>query len=181
VFERLHVEGYLSSRVGRGTWVNRVATVDTTRAKPGTPPRFVRRIVSGHKWPKAWVDVTVTEGLEPFQMRDPAIAEFPSKLWGSLAARRARGFGSWLRTRDDGRGYRPLREAITHYLGMSRGVRCSPDQIIVVSGVQQALDLLARFLVKPSEPVWMEDPGYFGAQIAFSNVGAKIVPVPVDQ
>src|SRR5262249_25155889 len=64
---------------------------------------------------------------------------------------------------------------------MSRGVRCSPDQIIVVSGVQQALDLLARFLVKPSEPVWMEDPGYFGAQIAFSNVGAKIVPVPVDQ
>jgi GntR family transcriptional regulator/MocR family aminotransferase len=47
--------------------------------------------------------------------------------------------------------------------------------------VQQALDLLARLLLKRDDPVWMEDPGYFGAIIAFSNVGAKIIPVPVDE
>jgi GntR family transcriptional regulator / MocR family aminotransferase len=113
-------------------------------------------------------------------MRDPAIAEFPAKLWGSIAARRSRTFASWLRAEDDGRGYRPLREAITHYLGASRGVRCNSDQVIIVSGVQQGLDLLARLLLKPRDPVWMEDPGYFGATIAFGNVGARIIPVPVD-
>jgi GntR family transcriptional regulator/MocR family aminotransferase len=46
--------------------------------------------------------------------------------------------------------------------------------------VQQALDLLSRLLLKRDDPVWMEDPGYFGASVAFGNVGAKIVPVPVD-
>jgi GntR family transcriptional regulator/MocR family aminotransferase len=114
-------------------------------------------------------------------MRDPALAEFPAKLWGNLAARRARNFGSWLRTKYDGRGYRPLREAIAHYLGSSRGVRCNADQVVLVSGVQQALDLLARFLLKRDDPVWMEDPGYFGASIAFANAGARIIPVPVDE
>src|SRR5262249_940400 len=101
-------------------------------------------------------------------------------LWGSLAARRARKFASWLQTEDDGRGYRPLREAITHYLASSRGVRSSPDQVVIVSGVQQALDLLSRVLLKRDDAVWMEDPGYFGASIAFESVGARIIPVPVD-
>src|SRR3712207_7695598 len=68
----------------------------------------------------------------------------------------------------------------SHYLGSSRGVRCSADQVVIVSGVQQALDLLARLLLKPEDPVWVEDPAYVGATMAFSNVGAKVVPVPVD-
>ena len=114
-------------------------------------------------------------------MGDPAIAEFPAELWGSIAARRARTFRSWLQTDDDGHGYRPLRQAIADYLGSSRGVRCSSDQVIVVSGVQQALDLLARLLLKQGDPVWMEDPGYFGATIAFGNAGAQIIPVPLDE
>jgi GntR family transcriptional regulator/MocR family aminotransferase len=73
-----------------------------------------------------------------------------------------------------------LREAIAEYLAAHRGVRCSANQVIVVSGAQQALDLLARLLLKKGEPVWVEDPGYFGATIAFGNVGASIIPVPVD-
>jgi GntR family transcriptional regulator/MocR family aminotransferase len=51
----------------------------------------------------------------------------------------------------------------------------------MVSGIQQALDLLARLLLKPHDPVWMEDPGYFGASIAFGTAGARIVGVPVDE
>jgi GntR family transcriptional regulator/MocR family aminotransferase len=52
---------------------------------------------------------------------------------------------------------------------------------VVVSGIQQGLDLLARFLLKKDDPIWMEDPGYFGATVAFGNVGAKMIPVPVDE
>jgi GntR family transcriptional regulator / MocR family aminotransferase len=170
----------VSCQVGSGTWVNRLAKTKAARTRQGTLPAYVRRVVLAYKRPKAWVDLVVREGVRPFQMRDPAVAEFPAKLWGSIAAKRARTFTSWLQTEDDGRGYRPLREAIAHYLAMSRGVRCSPDQVIVVSGVQQALDLLARLLLRQDDPVWMEDPGYFGASIAFNNIRARIIPVSVD-
>jgi GntR family transcriptional regulator/MocR family aminotransferase len=182
VFERLQSEGYLSSRIGAGTWVSqRVAAAEAPlRAEPHEPPAYIRRTISAYARPKPFAGLAPTEGCRPFQMRDPALSEFPAKLWGRLLARRARNFGSWLREEDDGRGYRPLREAVAHYLGSSRGVRCSPDQVMIVSGVQQALDLLSRLLLKRDDPVWVEDPAYFGATIAFSNAGAKIVPVPVD-
>jgi GntR family transcriptional regulator/MocR family aminotransferase len=79
------------------------------------------------------------------------------------------------------RGYLPLREAIAGYLGSSRGVNCSPDSVVIVSGVQQGLDLIARVVVRPGEAVWVEDPGYFGAVAAFRQAGARIVPVAVDE
>ncbi len=181
VFERLQAEGYVLCRVGSGTWVSRrVAAGEPARAKPATPPAYARRVIAGYARPKAFAGFVPFDGPRPFHMRDPAIAEFPAALWGRLAARRARGFRSWLDTADDGRGYRPLREAIAHYLGASRGVQCDVDQVCIVSSVQQALDLLSRLLLRRDDPVWMEDPGYFGATIAFANVGAKIIPVPVD-
>jgi GntR family transcriptional regulator/MocR family aminotransferase len=181
VFERLLAEGYLSSRVGSGTWVShRGAAGAHARAEPQSPPAYVRRVISAYARPKAYEGWVATEGRRPFQMRDPALDEFPAKLWGQIVARRARNFESWLRTEDDGCGYRPLREAVAHYLGSSRGVRCSADQVVIVSGVQQALDLLARLLLKRDDPVWVEDPAYVGATMAFSNAGAKVVPVPVD-
>ena len=181
VFERLQAEGYVSCRVGSGTWVNRVDLITPVGTSNSTPPIYIRRVISDYARPKPLIDMVGSDGARPFCMRDPAIAEFPSELWGSLAARRARAFRSWLQTEDDGRGYRPLRQAIADYLGSSRGVRCSSDQVIIVSGVQQALDLVARLLLKQGDPVWMEDPGYFGAMIAFGNVGARIIPVPVDE
>jgi GntR family transcriptional regulator/MocR family aminotransferase len=181
VLERLQAEGYLSSRVGSGTWVNhRVAAGEPARTELLKPPTYVRRVISAYARPKAFLGLGSAES-RPFRMRDPDLAGFPAKLWGRISARRARNFRSWLQNEDDGRGYRPLREALAHYLGSSRGARCTADQLIIVSGVQQALDLLARLLLKRDDPVWMEDPGYFGAIIAFSNVGAKIIPVPVDE
>jgi len=181
VFERLQAEGYVSCRVGSGTRVNRVAPADPGRTMASKPPAYIRRLISDYVRPKPWRGLTARESVRPFCMGVPAIAEFPAELWGSIAGRRARTFQSWLQTQDDGRGYRPLRQAIADYLSLSRGVRCSSDQVVVVSGVQQALDLLARFLLKPGDPVWMEDPGYFGATLAFGNAGAKIVPLPLDE
>ncbi len=181
VFERLQAEGCISCRVGSGTWVNPEQAIGPIRTPNLTPPRYIRRAISGYRRPKPFVDMVATEWTRPFNMQGPAVAEFPARLWGNISARRARTFPSWLQTEDDGRGYRPLREAIADYLGSSRGLRCSSDQVIVVSGVQQALDLLARLLLKQDDPVWVEDPGYFGATVAFGNVGAKIIPVPVDE
>ncbi len=181
VFERLQSEGYVSCRVGSGTRVSRIERAAPVRGRRAEPPVYIRRAISDYARPKAWVGLTARKGVRPFSMGHPAIAEFPADLWASVAARRARTFRSFLHTDDDGRGYRPLRQAIADYLGSSRGVRCNSDQIIVVSGAQQGLDLLARLLLNPGDPVWMEDPGYFGATIAFSNAGAQMIPVPLDE
>jgi GntR family transcriptional regulator / MocR family aminotransferase len=180
-FERLHDEGYLSSRVGLGTWVNaRVAANDPVRKSCVRLPDYIQRAAARYECPKPLVGWGGSDGLQPFAMRDPALSEFPAEVWGRIAAKRARGFRAWLGEKDGCLGYGPLREAIAHYLGSSRGVRCTADEVVIVSGVQQALDLLARVLLAPGDPVWMEDPGYFGAAIAFQRARAQIIPVPVD-
>lgn len=179
VLERLQSEGYVTSRVGRGTWVNLVELPRPVR-QPTTTPAYIRRVSSTYKRPQAWIDLAFAEGVRPFRIGVPAINEFPSEVWGRIAADRARNFRSWLKKEADRRGYRPLRDAIAEYLHTSRGVRCTAEQIVIVSGIQQALDLLARLLVKKNDPIWMEDPGYFGARIAFDNVGARMIAVPVD-
>ena len=73
------------------------------------------------------------------------------------------------------------REAIAVHIGMTRGVHCSPGQIIMTAGAQGALDLLARVLLASGDPVWVEEPGYTGARRALQAAGARLVPVPVDR
>ena len=180
VLERLQDEGYVSSRVGFGTCVNRVEAPRPAR-QATAPPAYIRRIVSKYRQPEPWVDLAFARGARPFRIGVPAIDEFPSDVWGRIAAHRARQFRSWLEKEPDRRGYRPLRDAIATYLRTSRGVRCSAEHIVIVSGIQQALDLLARLLLKKSDPIWMEDPGYFGARVAFDNAGAKMIAVPVNE
>jgi len=74
----------------------------------------------------------------------------------------------------------PLRKAVASYLRVSRAVRCEPDQVIIVSGTRQALDLTVRLLIDPGDSVWMEEPGYFGAHSALKAASARLIPVPVD-
>jgi GntR family transcriptional regulator/MocR family aminotransferase len=77
-------------------------------------------------------------------------------------------------------GYPPLRQAIAAYLATARGVRCTAEQVIVVSGSQQALDFSARMLLDPGDPAWIENPGYLGTRAALVAAGARLVPVPID-
>ena len=182
VFERLQSEGYVASRVGRGTVVSEgLRATGPASADPARRPAYIKRAVSAYVRPKPFINWVPFAGRRPFQMADPAVEEFPARIWGGIAARHSRRLPSWLRAEDDGQGYRPLRKAIAQYLGLSRGVKCDAHQVVIVSGVQQALDQLFRFLVRKGDPVWMEDPGYFGASIALRNAGAKIIPVPVDE
>jgi GntR family transcriptional regulator/MocR family aminotransferase len=118
-------------------------------------------------------------GAIPVQIR------IPPGLYGRVfrrlerAARRLRRASPSRLAGGEVQGYGPLRAAIADYLGTSRGVDCTPDEVVILSGVQQGLDLLARFLVKRGDSVWIEDPAYPGAAAAFCNAGARLVPVPV--
>lgn len=174
VFEQLMSEGYLRTGKAAGTWINpRLAIQKSTPASAlKTDARYP---------PNPLVGLPFSYPPRPFRLDVPAVDLFPIREWARIAARRLRRDpGSLLGSRDR-RGFTQLRIAIASYLGTSRGVACTPDQIFVVSGIQQGLDLIARVLLKPGQSVWMEDPGYFGALLAFRNAGAKVLPVPVDE
>ncbi len=117
----------------------------------------------------------------PFRFGIPALMNFPYKLWTRLVVRQARRLPASAFTYQHAAGYLPLREAIAAHAVASRGVHCSPEQIIIVPGAQGGLDLVTRLLINAGDPVWMEDPGYLKARGAFLGSGAKIIPVPVDQ
>src|SRR5262249_29147810 len=73
-----------------------------------------------------------------------------------------------------------LRDAIAAYLAVSRGVACSRERIVVTSGYQSALNLVARLLLNPGDTVWMEDPGYGFAQRGLQALSMRLAPIPVD-
>jgi GntR family transcriptional regulator/MocR family aminotransferase len=115
-----------------------------------------------------------------FRLGAAGLAEFPIARWGDLARRRWDSAGPAALDYGVVAGYAPLRTAIARYLAVSRSVRCEPDQVLIVNGTQQALDLIARVLLNPGEQAWLEDPGYDGARGALVAAGARVVPVPVD-
>jgi GntR family transcriptional regulator/MocR family aminotransferase len=185
-FEQLRAEGYLEARVGSGTRVSRVLPEDLIRIPSSASPPSNRRgpvrpSVRGARLANARRRLSRYEGpLAPFHLGTPALAEFPVALWTRL--QRSRWSRAGVSTLDYGhvQGTRELRRAIAHYAAASRGVRGNPEQVFVVSGSQQALDLACRVLADPGDRAWLEDPGYLGARGAMTASGLRIVPVPVD-
>jgi len=110
----------------------------------------------------------------------PALDLFPTTLWAQVAARRLRRISASLLLGCGPMGYPPLRDAVASYLSTSRGVKCVADQVVIVSGVQEVIDIAVRLFVNPGDRVCMENPGYPGAAIAFKAAGAKISALCVD-
>ncbi len=117
----------------------------------------------------------------PFRMGLPALEAFPRKLWSNLTVRAARASQPADLAEADPAGLYELRREISTYLGISRGIRCAPDEVLITAGYQGALALIRSVLVRPGDPVWMEDPGYHMTRQALENAGARVVPVRVDQ
>jgi len=175
-FDRLRDEGYLQAQVGVGTRVNDNLPEDYLARTSAVPLKRLRKAVMDnqppltlHGWP-----------IRPFRAFEPALSEFPMEIWARLTARCMRQTSRAILAGGDPAGAHALRDAIAEYLGTSRGVSCTADDIIVTSGSQQGLDLLARVLLRADDAVWVEDPAYIDAVEIFRLTGAKIVPVPVD-
>ncbi len=116
-----------------------------------------------------------------FRYGPPSFTDFPHETWCRIVARRARRIT--IRDLDYGtpEGLPALREAIAEYVGRARAIACTPDQILVVNGSQQALDLAARVLVDPGDVVLMEEPHYRGARTVMKAAGARIETIEVDE
>jgi GntR family transcriptional regulator/MocR family aminotransferase len=115
-----------------------------------------------------------------FRTNLPALDLFPTTLWAQLSGRRLRSATARDLLGCEAQGYRPLREAIADYAHASRGIQCAPEQVLIVSGVQEGLDLAARILLNPGDKALVEDPGYQGAYAVFGAIGARIVSMRLD-
>jgi GntR family transcriptional regulator/MocR family aminotransferase len=108
---------------------------------------------------------------------DPAL--FPIARWRALLRGALDRFGSGLPPEHPA-GSPVLRNAIAGWLSTSRGLAVAPDQVILVTGRQQALHIAARVLLRAGDRVVLEDPGDHLAECVYDDVGAVLVPVPVD-
>ena len=77
-------------------------------------------------------------------------------------------------------GYKPLRELVARHTARY-GIETSPENILITSGSQQALDLLGKILINPGDRILVESPTYLGALQAWNSYGAEYVTVPMDK
>lgn len=185
-YEQLLAEGYFKSRVGSGTFVSSSLpslltpagenSAGSSRAR-SMPRRIAHRslLIPRYQRP-AWMS-----GQGAFSLSQPAIDAFPFHVWSKLVARYCRNLHPSALQYGDPMGLKDLREAIGAYLRAARSVRCEWQQIMIVSGSQQALDISARALLDVGSPVWVEEPGYWLTRHILTAAECCLVPVPVDE
>ena len=183
VYEQLTAEGFLVTSTGRAA---RVASplaagmpsgkVPKRQAKPvPSLSRFGRRV--------AHISAPALQHTEParFDFLYGAVAsrDFPSLAW-------RRAYQAVLLRQQHTLYYMPaegdpaLRRALQGYLRRARGIACDAEQILVVHGSQQAIDLCARLLLDAGDAFVFENPGYLMARHCFEATGARLLTTPVD-
>jgi len=179
-FELLHSEGYLEARRGSGSYV--AATLpDQAPAKVAGPravpsPKRIAALPGRLTAPRQ-----DEEADAPFLVTARAYADFPWAEWSRLLARPWRRPKADLVVNHDAAGLASLRRAVAEMLGATRAMSCSPDQVLITGGSQQALDIACRLLIDPGERLLIEDPGFHGTYAAAAAAGGLAIPQPVDE
>ncbi|MFT4119940.1 PLP-dependent aminotransferase family protein [Bradyrhizobium sp.] len=181
-YEQLAAEGFIETRHGARP---RVARAVVERARGRVAPRPPTRIAPLSKFGErlrqdAPVWTEPPRGLVAnFRYGELSPSDFPVLAWKKAVvaaiARRPERLAY-----DDPCGSLRLRTALQGYLWRSRSVRCDVDQIVIVNGSQQGLDICARLLLDAGDRFVMENPGYLMAHHTFAATGAIAVPIPVD-
>jgi GntR family transcriptional regulator/MocR family aminotransferase len=188
-YEQLVAEGYAESRRGAGTYV--VAELPDGAARsaprarapevpaPAPLSAYAERAIGYYARGVSWGRRRPAPRYD-FRYGEPAYGDFPHATWCRLLARRARRASERHLSYGEPGGAPELREALAAYLARSRGVACGPDDVLVVYGTQQAIDLTARVLIDPGARAIVEEPGYPGIRHALEIAGAEVVALPVD-
>jgi GntR family transcriptional regulator / MocR family aminotransferase len=171
-FEDLIAEGFLESKAGSGTFVAHISTPKQQIAAQELSNRGLT--LSGIA-----VGIPRENRIAAFRHGIPDFNLFPWEIWTRLYSQVARsqpnlGYA-------DPIGEPALRSAIAAQVAATRAVRCTPEQIIITSGSQQAIFLAAQLLLEPNDLVWFENPGYLGARAALLSAQAQIKAIPVDE
>ncbi|MEP6573174.1 MAG: PLP-dependent aminotransferase family protein [Gemmatimonadota bacterium] len=186
-FEQLVAEGYIQGTVGSGSYVARQVPDHLLRA-PVDRPSTAAALQSPPRLSERGQDLASLRPARPlpvpypraFWTGVPPVDVFPLALWSRLAARRLRAMTTADLYHGPSAGRPGLRQAIVTHLAAARGMHCEPDQVLILSSAQEALEFACRLLLDPGERAWMENPGWSGARGALVGAGARICYVPVD-
>ena len=175
-YDRLAGEGFLSSRVGAGTFVS--DDVPIAGPEPGPPAGVLRPL-------PIWERVAMPRqrGRRPrydFRLGRPDPTLFPFEQWRSLVTRQLTPAAAASSGYGEPAGHEGLRAAIAHHIGTSRAVRATAADVVITNGIQQAIDLIARTLLSPGDSVAVEDPGYPPSRGQLTAHGAQLVGIAVD-
>ncbi|WP_131738684.1 MocR-like pyridoxine biosynthesis transcription factor PdxR [Actinomadura roseirufa] len=174
-YDRLAAEGFLTSRVGAGTFVQEAGPA--RRGAPSASPLRPRPV---------WAEISAWPAPMPgltwdFRAGLPDVRLFPYESWRRIMAGRLRPSAlADPAAAGDPAGLPELRAAVARHAGVSRSVRAAPDDIVITAGIQQALDLIVRVLLEPGDVVAVEDPGYPPAHLLLRASGLRVRGVPVD-
>jgi DNA-binding transcriptional MocR family regulator len=197
-YDQLASEGFVTSHVGRGTFVanafaSRIpqAAVEGIAITKSTSSQSHTDMVWGDKFSRASQSVSSivnrqiisssqAEDCISFAAGSPTEEFFPQnefrdivhELLASASAHEMFGYSQ-------PEGHPALRRQVQLHLER-QGISAHDDEILILSGSQQGIDLVARTLLNPDDVVLMEDPSYFWALCNFTGIGARCLPVSVD-
>ena len=175
-YDRLISEGFAEARAGSGTFVRRTVGEPPPRRAPGPPirplPAWEAIPLPSYTWDEAEFDFragVIDAGLFPYRTwRRLMVGQFQPAVVGRAV-------------NEHPAGHRDLRIAIAHHVGLARGIRATADDVVVTNGTQQAIDLIARVLLRPGDQVVVEDPGYGTVFLLLRATGARVRAVRVDR
>jgi len=184
-YNELLSQGYIEGKTGTGTTVSTNLPEDITAISQMHDPlpietdslsRFAHRLQSIPNVASTSADLPeLNYGCAPQEL-------LPVKQWRELLLSHCRPQEQpQLSYVSEPFGYRPLRQAIAHYLIRTKAARCHPDQVVIFSGPQQALSSIATILINEDDLVVVEDPGYVGAREVFLAHGAQLKAQPIDE
>jgi len=185
-YEQLVAEGYLESAHGSGTYVCRHIPDELLKARRSSGDATaanlsIRLSRYGVRLREGGRNRTAAPGTIQFSSGRPELDQFPFEIWRKLLGRHLRSPKRHLFDYAvQSAGYEPLRREVAASLSRSRAVRCRWEQVVIVNGSQQGLDLCVRLLLDPGDVVAVENPGYPGARRVFSAHGARLRPASVD-
>ena len=182
-YDRLIGEGFIETRVGAGTYVCE------HRGAPAHPgPQLTSQELHQHprwnvpspRWNVVGRPPASATTMYDFRVGVPDVTLFPFETWRRFVSRELRPSAMGTATYGEAAGHEGLRAAIARHVGVSRGVKADADAVIVTSGAQQAIDVIARALLEPGDCVAVEEPGYPPPRLLMQSLGARVVPVRVD-
>lgn len=186
-YDRLTAEGYVEVKERLGIFVSsqipetalNISARNRVMEQGAFAPTSNRLLPIRHRSPLLYQRPRERVELD-FRIGRPAASSFPERLWTRLIVEKMAGSGRRMTEYGNPAGLEELRVAIADHLRIARGIDANPDQVIVVAGCEEGLNIIAKILTPQDSTVYVENPCYKGVPFVFESYGAKIVPIPID-
>ncbi len=190
-YEQLVAESYLSSSVGKGTFVidhpvlrvppgEQADLASASDRRESLSKRFSPELSKRGKRYRDNPGYFTSSQMLPFNPALPDFSLFPHSKWTRILKKTLVNPQSTAMHYGDAAGYPPLKIAIAENLRLTRGLNCEPDQVIIVASSEQAIHRIVTLLLNPEDSVWFGEPGMTSRRNAFASIGIETMTVPID-